>query len=155
MSQSCRRNTLAVAPAYSPFLQTIFGAAALLLWVLSWESEVETQSSVRGIIYSSTRQHHRYNDMSHLCLSSASGKRKLSGANLSVKILAAGITPCPTVNTGQHKKKGALLLLLTEQKGNIRKVRAQLPESHHTMIPDMFIQQSTLKQRWPLTAPLA
>ena len=78
---------LALAPAYSPFVAAYFGALRCSC-KFSRESEVETQSSFRGLIFSPTRQHHQYNCMSDLSLSAKTGgrvlQRKLSHTNLPV-----------------------------------------------------------------------
>lgn len=72
---------LAVAPAYPPFAAAYFRALCCTC-KFSRESEVETQSSVRGLIFSPNGQHHQYNYMSYLSLSSEQGgwvlSRKLS-----------------------------------------------------------------------------
>lgn len=78
---------MALAPAYSPFVAAYFGVLRCSC-DFSRESEVETQSSVRGLIFSPTRQHHQYNCMSDLSLSAETGgrvlQRKLSPTNLPV-----------------------------------------------------------------------
>lgn len=82
---------LALAPAYSPFAAAYFRVPRCSC-EFSRESEVETQSSVMGLIFSATRQHHQYNCMS---LSSEQGGwvwwTKLSAANL----------PDPPCDTGR------------------------------------------------------
>lgn len=88
ISQRRRRNKLGSGTSLFTIRCSLFWGAALQLQVRSWESEVETQSSVRVLIFSPTRQHHQYNCMSDLSLSSEQGgwvlRRKLSPANLPV-----------------------------------------------------------------------
>lgn len=88
ISRRRRRNNLGSGTSLFTIRCSLFWGAALQLRVQSWESEVETQSSVRGLIFSPTREHHQYNYMSDLSLSSEQGgwvlQRKLSSTNLPV-----------------------------------------------------------------------
>lgn len=59
---------MALAAAYSPFTEAYFRAPRCSC-KFSRESEVETQSSVRSLIFSPTRKHQQYNCMAHLSLS--------------------------------------------------------------------------------------
>lgn len=93
---------MALAAAYSPFAAAYFGALRCSC-EFSRESEVETQSSVRGLIFSSTGQHHQYNCTSDLSLSSEQDGRGNYLQLISLyEILAARITLPHTVNTGHH-----------------------------------------------------
>ena len=106
---------MALAPAYSPFTAAYFRAPRCSC-ELSRESEVETQSSVRSLIFSPTRKHHQYNARL-ICLFPLDTATRSSGGNylrlISLQeIMAARITLLPAINTEHHINGGAAVVFV-------------------------------------------